>query len=350
MCCWGGIFDLDTSRKKLQELEQAVADPDLWSNQDKAKKMLQEKSNLEASLKQYYDACQKRDDVQALFELAEEMNDEATYKEAVEELAALHKLTQKLETAALLGDEADGNNAYLEIHPGAGGTESQDWASILLRMYIRWAERNGFKVELMEESKGDEAGIKSATIYIAGLNAYGLAKTEIGVHRLVRVSPFDSNARRHTSFASVFVYPEVDDSIEITIDPSDLRIDTYRASGAGGQHVNTTDSAIRITHNPSGIVVTCQQDRSQHRNKEIAMNMLKARLYEFELRKQQAEKDAKEAEKTDIAWGHQIRSYVLHPYKMVKDLRTQEETSNTDAVLDGDIDVFIQAALAQKVV
>lgn len=283
-----------------------------------------------------------------LIELAESEDDSASLKEAERELHSLKKSVQRMETERLLGGEADGNNAYLEVHAGAGGTESQDWAQMLLRMYVRWAERQRFKIETISESSGEEAGIKSATLKISGHMAYGLLKTESGVHRLVRISPFDSNKRRHTSFSSVFVYPEVDDNIEITIDESQLRVDTYRSSGAGGQHVNTTDSAVRLTHIPTGIVVACQQERSQHRNKDMAMKMLKARLYEHELQKQEAEKNAVQESKTDNGWGHQIRSYVLHPYQMVKDLRTAEETSATDDVLDGGIDGFIQAALADR--
>lgn len=310
---------------------------------------MQEKSKLEKRVHSF-DATEKRvDDVFALFELAAEMNDAATLKEAGEELSKLAADVEKMETTALLGGPVDANNCYLEIHAGAGGTESQDWAHMLFRMYTRWAERQGFKVSLVDESAGEEAGIKSATLHIEGDYAYGLAKTENGVHRLVRISPFDSNARRHTSFSSVFAYPEVDDKIEIEINPADLRVDTFRASGAGGQHVNKTESAIRITHIPTNVVVSCQEDKSQHRNRDKCMNMLKAKLYELELRKQQAEFDKLESGKTDIAWGHQIRSYVLQPYQMVKDLRTDVQTSDTQGVLDGKIDTFIHAALAAKV-
>ena len=310
---------------------------------------MQEKRKLELQVGQYDTIAQRLEDAQALIELGEEAADDATVQEGETELLALLAESKKLETQCLLGGQMDGNNAYLEVHSGAGGTESADWAGMLLRMYMRWAERQGFKVSIMEETAGEQAGIKSATIFIEGTFAYGLAKTESGVHRLVRISPFDSNARRHTSFASVFVYPEVDDSIEVEIDMSKVRVDTFRSSGAGGQHVNTTDSAVRLTHLPTGIVVGSQQDRSQHRNREIALQMLKARLYELEMAKQDAERDAMEAAKTDNSWGHQIRSYVLQPYQMVKDLRTATETSNTAAVLDGDIDEFIQAALASRV-
>ena len=307
---------------------------------------MQRKTRLEQSLDAYDDICRRFEDVQVLMELAAEEDDEATLGEAYNDLVKLQKDVARMETERLLSGEADMNSAFLEVHAGAGGTESQDWASMLLRMYIRWAEKRGFKVELVDEAKGDEAGIKSATLRVDGPYAYGLMKTENGVHRLVRISPFDSSARRHTSFASVFAYPEVDDNIEVEVEEKDLRIDTYRASGAGGQHVNTTDSAVRITHVPTGIVVSCQQERSQHQNKERAMKMLRARLYEAELQRQQAEKNKIEAGKTDNAWGHQIRSYVLHPYRMVKDLRTGVESSDTDGILDGDIDAYIQAALA----
>lgn len=339
---------MPATEKRLAELEEKSLDPDLWSNQEKAKKILQEKTRLENALKGVNSMDQRLEDVVMLLDLAVEENDEATEKEAEKELQTLSKEVARLETERLLGGDADGNNAFLEVHSGAGGTESQDWASMLLRMYTRWAEAKGFSVSLIEESRGEEAGIKSATIKVTGDMAYGLLKTESGVHRLVRISPFDSQSRRHTSFSSVFVYPEVDDNIQIEVEEKDLRIDTYRASGAGGQHVNTTDSAVRITHIPTNIVVACQQERSQHKNKAQAMSMLKARLYEHELQKQEAEKQAVEESKTDNAWGSQIRSYVLHPYRMVKDLRTGVETGSADQVLDGDLDNFIQAALAAR--
>jgi peptide chain release factor 2 len=289
------------------------------------------------------------DDAMTLLQLGEEMADTGSVAEAGAELARLEIDVTKAETERLLSGEADLNNAYIEINAGAGGTESQDWASMLMRMYSRWAERSDYKVEMVEESAGDTAGIKSATLRIVGEYAYGRLKTENGVHRLVRISPFDAQARRHTSFASVFAYPEVDDNINITIEEKDLKIDTFRSSGAGGQHVNKTESAIRITHIPTGIVVSCQQGRSQHKNRDIAMKMLKARLYEAELKKQEEARNKMEASKSDNSWGHQIRSYVLAPYRLVKDLRTDVETGNTDHVLDGDIDLFIQAALAQRV-
>ena len=284
-----------------------------------------------------------------LAELGEAEGDAAIVDEAAQALQAVKARVAARELESMLSGEADQNDAFLEVHAGAGGTESQDWAEMLLRMYVRWAEAHGYKVEWLEESGGEEAGIKSATVKISGINAYGWLKTESGVHRLVRISPFDSNARRHTSFASVGAFPVIDDDIKIDIQDKDLRIDTYRASGAGGQHVNRTDSAVRITHLPTNIVVQCQNDRSQHKNRAEAMKMLKARLYELELQKREAEKQALHDAKTDIGWGHQIRSYVLHPYQMVKDLRTEVETSDTQGVLNGDLDAFMAAALAQRV-
>jgi len=283
-----------------------------------------------------------------LIELAEAEGDEEMIGEAMSALEALAKKAEQARLQSLLSGEADGNDCYLEVHAGAGGTEAQDWAEMLLRMYVRWAEKHGYKVEFLEESPGEEAGLKSSTVQISGPNAYGWLKTESGVHRLVRISPYDSQARRHTSFASAWVYPVVDDAIQVEIDESDLRIDTYRASGAGGQHVNRTESAIRITHEPTGIVVQCQNDRSQHRNRATAMDMLRARLYEHELRKREEAAAEEQAQKSDIGWGHQIRSYVLQPYQMVKDLRTGVESGNPDAILGGDIDPFLAASLAAK--
>jgi peptide chain release factor 2 len=283
-----------------------------------------------------------------MIDLAAAENDAALVKESEEGLRQVAARAAALEMQSLLSGEADGNDCYLEIHAGAGGTESQDWASMLFRMYTRWAERQGFKWELIEESPGEEAGLKSATILIKGENAFGWAKTESGVHRLVRISPFDSNARRHTSFASVWVYPVVDDNIDVDVQDKDLRIDTYRASGAGGQHVNKTESAIRITHMPTGIVVSCQNDRSQHKNRATAFAMLRSRLYELELEKREAVADAQNAAKTDIGWGHQIRSYVLQPYQLVKDLRTGTQSYSPQDVLDGELNAFMQASLAQR--
>ncbi len=284
-----------------------------------------------------------------LIELAEMESDEAMVKDAIAALQALADEAKRREIESLLSGEADGNDAYLEVNAGAGGTEAQDWAEMLLRMYMRWSEAHGYKITLMEQSDGEQAGIKSATLQISGPNAYGWLKTEAGVHRLVRISPFDANARRQTSFASVWVYPVVDDTFEVDINEADLKVDTFRASGAGGQHVNKTESAIRITHVPSGIIVACQTDRSQHRNRATAMGMLKARLYEQELQRREALSAAVESAKTDIGWGHQIRSYVLAPYQLVKDLRTNYETGNPAAVLDGNLDAFMAASLAQRV-
>ena len=308
---------------------------------------MRERNRLAAAIERQRKLEQRLADAVELAELAEAEGDEATLADLERELSALRAEVEKEQLKSLLSGEADGNDCYLEVNAGAGGTESCDWAEMLLRMYLRWAEKHGYEVEWVEETPGVEAGIKSATVKIKGENAYGWLKTESGVHRLVRISPFDSQARRHTSFASVWVYPVIDDRIQVEINEKDLKIDTYRASGAGGQHVNRTDSAVRITHLPTGIVVACQTDRSQHRNRAMAMDMLRARLYELELQKRRAEQAATEAQKTDIGWGHQIRSYVLHPYKMVKDLRTGVETSDTQGVLDGDLDAFLEAALAQ---
>ncbi len=309
---------------------------------------MQERTALDDSLSAISRIDQELDDQVTLIELGEAEKDQKTVAEAEAALRKLRAEVARRELEALLSGEADPNNTYLEVHAGAGGTESQDWASMLLRMYTRWAEQHGFKVEYIEETQGEEAGIKSATIEIKGRNAYGWLKTENGVHRLVRISPFDSNARRHTSFASVNVYPVVDDRINVDIKESDVRVDTMRAGGAGGQHVNKTESAIRLTHIPTNIVVVCQNDRSQHRNRAQAWQMLRAKLYELELKKREEKAAAEQAAKTDIGWGHQIRSYVLQPYQMVKDLRTGVSTSNTGAVLDGDIDQFTEAALAQR--
>jgi len=310
---------------------------------------MQERTRLEKQLDEVRQLGRDLDDALMLIELGEAEGDTATVAEAEKELLAVRDRAASMEIESLLSGEADGNDCFLEVHAGAGGTEAQDWAEMLLRMYTRWAERRGFKVEWLEESAGEEAGIKSATLKVAGHNAYGWLKTESGVHRLVRISPYDSQARRHTSFSSAWVYPVIDDSIDIVVEDKDLKVDTYRASGAGGQHVNRTDSAIRITHIPSGIVVQCQADRSQHRNRATAMGMLKARLYEAELKRREEAAAATEATKSDIGWGHQIRSYVLQPYQMVKDLRTGVESGNPSAVLDGDIDAFLEAALAAKV-
>ncbi len=310
---------------------------------------MRERTRLSTAIDGYKELESELDDNIELLELGLADNDEEIVNDAAEALKTLAEKARKLKLESMLSGEADANDCFVEVHAGAGGTESQDWAEMLLRMYVRWAEAHGYKVEWIEESAGEEAGIKSATIRVNGPNAYGWLKTESGVHRLVRISPFDSQNRRHTSFASVGVYPVIDDSIDIEIEEKDLRIDTYRASGAGGQHVNRTDSAVRITHEPTGIVVQCQNDRSQHKNRASAMNMLRARLYELELQKREAEKRALHDSKTDIGWGHQIRSYVLHPYQMIKDLRTGVERSDSQRVLDGDLDDFMAAALAQRV-
>jgi peptide chain release factor 2 len=309
---------------------------------------MRERTRLADAIERQQQLERELEDNVGLAELAEEEGDSGTLAEAEAALLALKERLGRLQLESLLSGEADGNDCFLEVHAGAGGTESQDWAEMLLRMYARWAEAHDYKLEWIEESPGEEAGIKSATVRILGHNAYGWLRTESGVHRLVRISPFDSQARRHTSFASVWVYPQVDESIEIDIQDKDLRIDTYRASGAGGQHVNKTDSAIRLTHLPTGIVVQCQNDRSQHRNRAQAYAMLRARLYERELQKRREAAEAEAAGKSDIGWGHQIRSYVLQPYQMVKDLRTGVEKGNAQGVLDGDLDAFLEAALAQK--
>ncbi len=309
---------------------------------------MRERNALEQSLAAYGELERELDDGLTLLELGEAEEDEASIAEAEGQLSKLKARAEKLQLQSLLSGEADTNDCYLEVNAGAGGTEAQDWAEMLARMYTRWADAHGFKVEWLEESAGEEAGIKSASLQVKGHNAYGWLKSESGVHRLVRISPFDSQARRHTSFASVWVYPVIDDTIEIEVQDKDLRVDTYRASGAGGQHVNKTDSAVRITHLPCGIVVQCQNDRSQHKNRARAMDMLRARLYEHELQKREAEAQAEADAKTEIGWGRQIRSYVLQPYQMVKDLRTGVEKGNAQGVLDGDIDAFLEASLAAK--
>jgi peptide chain release factor 2 len=310
---------------------------------------MRERTALEDQITAIERVEQELDDALTLIGLGEAEGDDSSVAEGEEAIRALHAEAARRQVETLLSGEADANDTYLEVHSGAGGTESQDWANMLQRMYARWAERRKYKVEVLERTDGEEAGIKSATLLIKGHNAYGWLKTESGVHRLVRISPYDSNARRHTSFASVWVYPVVDDRITIEIKESDCRIDTFRSSGAGGQHVNTTDSAVRITHIPSGIVVACQQERSQHKNRATAWNMLRARLYEAELKKREEKANAEAAAKTDIGWGHQIRSYVLQPYQLVKDLRTGTQSTNPDAVLDGDLDPFMEASLAQRV-
>lgn len=337
------------SRKRLLELEDLSLSPDLWNNQQQAQSILKEKHLLESKLKSYDDLNNGLKDNIDLIELAEIEGDEALIDEIENNLKTLSAIAEKFEIECLFSGEADMNNCFLEINAGAGGTESHDWASMMMRMYLRFAERMGFKTEILNIATGEEAGIKSCAIRIIGHNAYGWLKTEAGVHRLVRISPFNAAGKRMTSFASAWVYPEIDDDINIEVEDKDLRIDTFRSSGAGGQHVNTTDSAVRITHIPTGIVAQCQSDRSQHKNRAEAMKMLKARLYEVELKKREEALDTENASKTDIGWGHQIRSYVLQPYQMVKDLRTEYETSDTQGVLDGDLEKFVSASLAMRV-
>ncbi|MBF0368312.1 MAG: peptide chain release factor 2 [Magnetococcales bacterium] len=344
-----GHLDYDNGKKRLEELNALSEDPDLWANPDRARDMMREKSLLEKSIGEWDALSAEVTDGQEMLALAGEEEDEEVLAEVRDQANALLSRVEALELQRMLSGEVDANNAFFEIHPGAGGTESQDWAEMLLRMYLRYCESHGYKTEVVDYQPGDEAGCKSVSVRVEGDFAYGYLKTEGGIHRLVRISPFDASARRHTSFSSVYVYPEIDDSIEVEIDDKDLRIDTYRASGAGGQHVNKTSSAIRITHHPTGIVVQCQSGRSQHRNKEEAMRMLTARLYQLELDKRAEDAKALNDAKTDIGWGHQIRSYVLHPYRMVKDVRTGVEKSNADAVLDGDLDEFIKAALADRI-
>ncbi len=340
----GGIFDYDTKKERLTEVERELEDPDVWNNPERAQDLGRERSSLQAVVETVDTVTQGLDDLEELLDMAVEESDESMLGDVQSELSELAERVEKLEFRRMFSGEMDANNCYVDIQAGSGGTEAQDWANMLLRMYLRWCESKGFKTELIECSEGEVAGIKSATIHVVGEYAFGWLRTETGVHRLVRKSPFDSGNRRHTSFASVFVSPEVDDSVEIEINPADLRIDVYRASGAGGQHVNRTESAVRITHLPTGIVVQCQNDRSQHKNKDQAMKQLKAKLYELEMQKRRAESQALEETKADIGWGSQIRSYVLDQSR-IKDLRTGVETSNTQAVLDGDLDAFIEASL-----
>ncbi|HEY8273111.1 MAG TPA: peptide chain release factor 2 [Pseudolabrys sp.] len=341
-------LDVDTATRRLAELNKESEDPNLWNDQARAQRVMRERDALDDQLKAIGRIEQELEDQLTLIELGEAEKDDKTVGEAEAALKRLKVEVARRELEALLSGEADANDCYLEVHAGAGGTESQDWASMLTRMYVRWAEAHGYKVEWIEETEGEGAGIKSATVVMKGHNAYGWLKSENGVHRLVRISPFDSNARRHTSFASVTVYPVVDDRIKIDIKESDVRTDVMRSGGAGGQHVNKTESAVRLTHIPTNIVVKCQNDRSQHRNRAMAWDMLRAKLFEMEMKKREQKAAAEQAAKTDIGWGHQIRSYVLQPYQMVKDLRTGVSTSNTAGVLDGDLDEFMQAALAQK--
>jgi len=343
------FLDWDRALKRLEELNAKVEDPALWDDPKAAQHVMRERRRLEEAIGATRTLERELADTSELIELAETEGDTDMVEDGIRSLAELAERADRDKVAALLAGEADANNAYIEINAGAGGTESQDWAEMLLRMYTRWAERHGFRVENIDYHGGEQAGIKSATILVKGENAYGNLKVESGVHRLVRISPYDANARRHTSFSSVWVYPEVDEDIDVQVEEKDLRIDTYRSSGAGGQHVNTTDSAVRITHIPTGIVVACQNERSQHKNRASAMKQLKARLYEAELQRREAETDAANAAKTDIGWGHQIRSYVLQPYQLVKDLRTGVTSTSPSDTLDGDLDRFMAAALSQRV-
>jgi peptide chain release factor 2 len=341
--------DWNNSISKLRELSSLIENPSFWNDSSKAQIIMRDKTNLEKIIETIKNIENEKLDLIDILYLAEQENDNDLIEDTNLQIEDLVKRCLKLQLESLLSGEADSNNCYIEIHAGAGGTEAQDWALMLQRMYSRWSEKRGYKVSFVEESSGDEAGIKSCTMFIEGLNAYGWSKTESGVHRLVRISPFDSSARRHTSFASIWVYPQINDEIDIEVEEKDLRIDTYRASGAGGQHVNKTDSAIRITHMPTNTVVQCQNDRSQHRNRAQAMSMLKAKLYEIELKRREEVNNQNALSKGEIGWGSQIRSYVLHPYQMVKDLRTNIEVGNTQSVLDGELDIFIESALALKV-
>jgi peptide chain release factor 2 len=342
--CFGGIFDYDTKSEKLQEVQRELENPDVWNDAERAQALGKERVALEKVVTNLDRITEELTSQQELLEMAEAEEDEETANSVIEDLATTQAAIEKLEFARMFSGEMDPNNCYLDIQSGSGGTEAQDWANILLRMYLRWLESKGFEAELMEVSDGDVAGIKSATIHVKGEYAYGWCRTETGVHRLVRKSPFDSNNKRHTSFASVFVSPEIDDDVKIDINPADLRIDVYRASGAGGQHVNRTESAVRITHIPTNTVTQSQAGRSQHSNKDEAMKQLRAKLYELEMSKRSAEKQALEATKSDVTWGSQIRSYVLDSGR-IKDLRTNVEVGNTQGVLDGDLDIFIEASL-----
>ncbi|WP_111738302.1 peptide chain release factor 2 [Bartonella quintana] len=344
-----GHLNWDQSLKRLEYLNQKAEEPSFWNDAQQAQDMMRERQRLDDSISGIQSFTKTLEECIELIAMGEEESDVEIITDAENLIRNLKNEIDKRQIDMLLSREADPNDTYLEVHAGAGGTESQDWASMLLRMYMRWAEQHKMKVEILEIHDGEEAGIKSATIFVKGHNAYGLLKTESGVHRLVRISPYDSNAKRHTSFASIWVYPVIDDNIEVDISESDVRIDTYRSSGAGGQHVNTTDSAVRITHIKTGIVVQCQTERSQHKNRATAWSMLRARLYEQELKKREEKTNAVESSKTEIGWGHQIRSYVLQPYQLVKDLRTGVENTDPQSVLNGNLDAFIEAALAQRI-
>ena len=345
----GGIFDLRSKKKTLQFLKNKTLENNFWNNSQQASSCLKKISTIEKEIQLWKNLKKSHDDVEVLFEFFEENENEIEISEINTELNLYVKLIEDIELKLILGDPLDLQNAIISIHPGAGGTESQDWAQMLFRMYKRWAERGNFKIEIIDFQNGEEAGLKDVTFELKGEYAYGMSKAEMGVHRMVRISPFDSNSRRHTSFASVFVYPSVEDDIEIEISSSDLRIDTYRASGAGGQHVNKTDSAVRLTHIPTGIVAQCQNERSQHKNKNQAMKILKSRLYNLELEKEKEKNKELESQKLEIGWGSQIRSYVFHPYQMIKDHRTKYETGNTQSVMDGNLDNFIRNFLLSSI-
>jgi len=345
----GGLFDLDLKKEQIADYEVKMSAPDFWDDNERAQKLIGEMNAIKSVVTEFEELFGQYEDLQLMAELIEEENDDSMIEDLTNGIQALVNKLENFELTLLLSNPYDKYNAILELHPGAGGTESQDWADMLLRMYRRWAEDKGFKVEVLDYLPGDEAGVKSVTLLIKGHNAYGYLKAEKGVHRLVRISPFDASGRRHTSFVSCDVVPEIDDTIEIEIRPEDLKVDTYRSSGAGGQHINKTDSAVRITHIPTGIVVACQTERSQIQNRERAMNMLRSKLYERKIKEQEAELAEIRGEQTDIAWGNQIRSYVFHPYSMVKDHRTGVETGNTQAVMDGEIDMFIDAYLRGQI-
>ena len=347
MIRFGGIFDVDSLLNSIVDLKKQSVNPKFWENRNKASGILKKISTVEKEVELWEKIKNKKNDIEVLFEFFDQ--GEINIEEIYLEVKNFNDIVEDVELKTILGRDEDTQNAILTIHPGAGGTESQDWVQMLYRMYGRWAEKKGFKISIIDFQAGDEAGIKDVTFEIKGDYAYGLSKAEFGVHRMVRISPFDSNSRRHTSFASVYVYPAVDDTIEIEINPTDLRIDTYRASGAGGQHVNKTDSAVRITHIPTGIVVQCQNERSQHKNKNQAMKLLKSRLFQLEIDKEKEKNKNLEDKKKEIAWGSQIRSYIFHPYNLVKDHRTKEETANIQSVMDGDIDIFIRSYLLNSI-
>ncbi len=342
------IFEIDNRRKRLEELEASTARQDLWEQPEKARELLKEKTRLETTLERFAQLERMARDLEELFEIAREESDEKTLADVERDVDRLLEEVRDEEIRAMLGQPEDSKNAILTVHAGAGGTEAQDWAEMLLRMYLRWSEKKGFRTRILDYQSGEEAGVKSVTLHIEGDYAYGYSKAESGIHRLVRISPFDASSRRHTSFASVFVYPEVDEEIVVEIDEKDLKIDTYRSTGKGGQHVNKTDSAVRITHLPTGIVVQCQNERSQHKNKAMALKVLRSRLFELKKKEKDERMDALHSAKKDIAWGSQIRSYVLHPYKLIKDHRTNLEVGNVQKVLDGEIDDFIEAYLLRE--